>query len=216
MPSTAFTAQGSTLTIGAVVAAKTLTAITQASPGLFTSTAHGLLAGAVVVIATVVGMTQVNGLVGVVRSDVTANTFTLGGINTTAFTAYGSGGTATGIAAAIGNMTAFPLPGGAKAEIDVTNLNSTNKEYIAGNADLGTMTVNFDVDGASPSDQGQQALRSSNLCSGNVPSAFVCTLPNGRTRAFNGFVKQYGETSGVDQKYAGTAAIRIVSFITYG
>lgn len=213
MPSTAINAQGSTLGLGTVIAAKTITAITQANPVVLTSTAHGLNAGDVVTIAAVVGMTQINGLVGVVAAlGLTANTFSLGGIDSTAFTTYSSGGTATGSLILVGNLTAFPMPGGAKAEINVTNMNSLSTEFIAGLRDNGTMTINFDVD---QSDVGQQGLRSSNANSGNAASTFVVTLPNGKLRTFKGFVKQYGETSGVDQKFAGTCAIRITGTVVF-
>ncbi len=79
-------------------AAKTITAITQANPGVITSTAHGYSNGDWIFISTVVGMTQLNGNTYIVAG-VTANTFTLtdlfgNAVNTTTFGAYTSGGTA--------------------------------------------------------------------------------------------------------------------------
>ena len=84
---------------GAVLEAnKTITGITQANPGVVTSTAHGFSNGDTVVISGVVGMTQVNGKRFIVSS-VAANTFALQDIdgtnvNTTSYTAYSSGGIA--------------------------------------------------------------------------------------------------------------------------
>ena len=77
---------------------KTITGITQANPGVVTSTAHGFSNGDTVVISGVVGMTQVNGKRFKVAS-VAANTFALQDIdgvnvNTTSYTAYSSGGIA--------------------------------------------------------------------------------------------------------------------------
>ena len=77
---------------------KTITGITQANPGVVTSTAHGFSNGNTIVISGVVGMTQVNGKRFKVAS-VTANTFALQtidgtNVNTTSFTAYTSGGIA--------------------------------------------------------------------------------------------------------------------------
>lgn len=69
---------------------KTITAITQANPGKVTATGHGYATGDVKYISGVVGMTQVNGQ----RYTITvvdANNFTIG-VDTTAFTAYSSGG----------------------------------------------------------------------------------------------------------------------------
>lgn len=70
---------------------KTITGITQANPAVVTSTAHGYSNGDVVYIASVVGMTEVNGYYFTVAG-VTANTFQLSGIDSTAYTAYTSGG----------------------------------------------------------------------------------------------------------------------------
>lgn len=84
-------------TSGAV--AKTITGITAASPGVVTSAAHGLLAGQVIYIDSVVGMTEVNKQFYKIAR-VTTNSFslqTLGGtdFSTSGFTAYSSAGTAT-------------------------------------------------------------------------------------------------------------------------
>jgi hypothetical protein len=68
-----------------------ITGITKASPGVVTANAHGLVAGDKVKITEVVGMTEVNDVVFTVGT-VTANTFQLSGINTTAYTTYVSGG----------------------------------------------------------------------------------------------------------------------------
>ena len=78
--------------------AKTITAVTQASPGVLTSATHGFSDGDEIYITGVGGMTQLNDRNFIV-ANATANTFTLVdlfgvAINTTAFTAFTSGGTA--------------------------------------------------------------------------------------------------------------------------
>lgn len=82
-----------------VETAKNITAVTQANPGVVTSNAHGYSNGQWVYIDGVLGMTQVNGRFFKV-SAAAANTFALqdvGGTNidTTTFSAYVSGGTAS-------------------------------------------------------------------------------------------------------------------------
>lgn len=82
-----------------VEAAKTITNITQADPAVVTSTSHGFSNGEEVAISGVVGMTEVNGRNFKV-ANVAANTFelqTMDGtdLDSTAFTAYSSGGTAS-------------------------------------------------------------------------------------------------------------------------
>lgn len=69
-----------------------ITGATQANPCVITSNAHGLLNGDKVKIASVGGMTQLNGNVYTVANK-TTNTFELSGINSTAYGAYTSGGT---------------------------------------------------------------------------------------------------------------------------
>ena len=76
---------------------KTITAITQASPGVITCSSHGYLTGDEILITAVVGMTELNNIrFLVVKID--ANTFSLTdkdgvAINTTGYTAYSSAGT---------------------------------------------------------------------------------------------------------------------------
>jgi len=75
---------------------KTISGITQANPAVVTATSHGYSNGDEVVISGVVGMTEVNGKRFLV-ADKTTNTFELQNkdgtdINSSAFTAYSSGG----------------------------------------------------------------------------------------------------------------------------
>lgn len=72
---------------------KAITAISQAQYAQVTAAAHGFVQGQAVYIATVVGMTQVNGHWHLVKSVVDANSFTLY-TDTREYTAYTSGGTA--------------------------------------------------------------------------------------------------------------------------
>ena len=81
--------------------AKTITDVTKVSPGVLTSNSHGFSNGDEIFIASVGGMTELNGRNYRVANS-TTNTFTLTdlfgvAINTTSFTTYTSGGTATEI-----------------------------------------------------------------------------------------------------------------------
>ena len=81
--------------------AKTITAITKANPGVLTSNSHGFSNGDEIFIDSVGGMTELNGRNYRVANS-TTNTFTLvdlfgSAINTTSFTTFTSGGTATEI-----------------------------------------------------------------------------------------------------------------------
>lgn len=78
--------------------AKVITGITAAAQGVVTSNGHGFLDGDEVYLASIVGMTELNGQF-VIVSDKDANTFKMKDvdgnyINTSTYTAYASGGTA--------------------------------------------------------------------------------------------------------------------------
>jgi hypothetical protein len=78
---------------GLVTAATTaITAITKANPAVVTSNSHGMSNGDRVYITGVVGMTEVNNREFTVAG-ATTNTFQLSGVNSSAFTTYGSAGT---------------------------------------------------------------------------------------------------------------------------
>lgn len=72
---------------------KTITGITAADPAVVTIASHGFLNGWLIHLYDVVGMTEINGMVVRVANRDT-NTFECYGLNSTNFTAYGSGGKA--------------------------------------------------------------------------------------------------------------------------
>ena len=81
--------------------AKSITGITKANPGVLTSSSHGFSNGDEVFVDSIGGMTELNGRNYRV-ANATTNTFTLtdlfgNAMNTTGFTTYTSGGTATEI-----------------------------------------------------------------------------------------------------------------------
>jgi len=77
-------------------AAQSITAVTQANPAVVTITSHTFTNGDRVLISGVAGMTELNNREFTV-ANTTANTFELSGIDSTAFNAYTSGGTASKI-----------------------------------------------------------------------------------------------------------------------
>lgn len=70
--------------------AKTVTAITKASPGTVTSAAHGFANGDKVIFTIGTGMTELNNVTAII-GNVTTNTFDLLGVNTTSYTTFTSG-----------------------------------------------------------------------------------------------------------------------------
>lgn len=211
MPSTAITSQNSKVEVNTSTAgAKTLTAITQANPAVFTSTAHALTKGDVVTLASIAGMTQLNGVAGVVQYT-TANSFVLQGIDSTAMTAYSSGGTATPVAwTQVANVKTFSGMDGAAADIEVSNLQSVAKEFLMGLQDEGQFSMELDLDSTDPGQNAMLAARTA-LAKKN----FRLTLPNAATATFFGFCKKVSASGGVDQAMKRSVDIRITGAVTW-
>lgn len=115
----------------ALAAAKTISGITQASPGVVTSTTHGYSNGDYVFLS-VQGMRQLDDRVVRVAS-VTTDTFELEGVDTTAFDAFSSG-TAEKVTfgTSITTATSISASGGGNDFIDTTTIHSNAKSQIPG------------------------------------------------------------------------------------
>lgn len=155
--------------------AKTITAVTQANPGLVTSTAHGFVLGGVVKFSSISGMTQLNGNLFPV-DDPTTNDFEIP-INTTAYTAFATGSPANGIAEPVVfsefcELTGVNQQGAAANQIEVTTICSTAKEFEVGLSDSGTLALDFNWAG----NEAVQAAMNAAKISGD-PLAFKVTFP---------------------------------------
>lgn len=196
MASTAKLAQGSTLEIaGTAGTAITVTAATKASPILVTGT-HSLAVGDVVVFPSVglTGMPELGGRVGIVLSINTTVSFTAN-IDSTSFAAVGTGGTVTPQTwtkvSNVKDITGFE---GMVSEIDVSNLDSLAKEFRPGLEDFGGLTGTVDLD---PADAGQISCMKAK--SSALVTYFRLTYPSAVVkRAFQGFMKKFGEQLSVD------------------
>ena len=111
---------------------------------------------------------------------------------------------------AIGNVISFSGFDGEASELDITNLDSTAKEKMAGLQDFGNFSFEFHPD---YSDSGQDALRAAQA-SGALKT-FQLTLSDATTIDFTGVVKNAQSiTGGVDAPLAGSAAISVSGSIT--
>jgi len=167
----------------ALAAAKTITAITKANPGVATSTAHGYVNGDYVLL-TISGMYQVDGKV-VRVANVTANTFELEGVNTTSFDTFSSG-TAEAITfgTSITTATSVSASGGDFDFIDTTTIHSNVKTQIPGAANPAKYEFEniWDV-----SDTGLTAMKSAS--DSQAKRAFKFTFgTGGQIMAFAGYV----------------------------
>ena len=95
----------------------TVTGITKANPAVVTtSAAHGLVAGEKVRLISVGGMTEVNDRIYTVASP-SGSTFSLAGVNSTAYTTYTSGGTVEKVAPAFPSILSAPLISGSAMQM---------------------------------------------------------------------------------------------------
>lgn len=187
---------------------RTITGITNANPGVVTSTAHAQANGAVGIITGVNGMAQINNRAFVVANQA-ANTFELRGVDTTTaqgYSAYTSGGiftpyTMVEVGEVRGIASAFD---GEAADIDVTHLRSTGKEYLTGLAEFGNVSLTLWL--PATSDAGQTRLR--NLRETQTAMPFTITLASGQVAAFVGLVKSFA-LSGLEVDGAIQAACNI-------
>ena len=182
------------------------------NPCIVTSAAHGFSKGDRVTFAAVAGMTQLNTNTYSIEY-VTANTFSLFGVDSSAFTTYTSGGTATPVTfTPISEVSTFSGFDGQASEIDVTDLNSTAKEFKLGLIDNGgfTYTVNTVL-----SDGGQTAVRASRDT--GTSRQYKLTLPSGTPSiaTFTAFAKQVPVTGGVDAKVQSSVALRITGTVAW-
>lgn len=124
----------------ALAAAKTLSAITKASPGVVTSTAHGYSNGDIVFL-TVSGMYQLNDKP-VRVANVTANTFELEGIDTTLFETFSSGtAEKVTLGTSITTATTVSSSGGNFDFIDSTTIHANAKSQLPGLPEATTFTM---------------------------------------------------------------------------
>lgn len=109
-----------------------------------------------------------------------------------------------------GVSTVRDMRSGTAAEVDVTDLSSTAREFLLGLADNGTMGIDMFYD---PADPGQIILEG--LRETSAVNNFRVTVPNPlnspsvTTFTFAGFVQTFPFTAAVDAAITGTVSIRV-------
>jgi len=178
----------------AIAAAKTITGITKANPGVVSSTSHGYSNGDEVYLE-VQGMHQVNGRVFRVASTAT-DTFALEGENTTDFDTFSSG-TAQKLTMGTSISSAIDVSasGGEFDMIDTTTIHSAQKTEMPGLASAISYSMNHIWD---PTDAGQAALKAANDVQGKRAFKFQFGT-GGKVILFAGYVGFVGLPGGSAQ-----------------
>lgn len=210
MSTAAQLAQGTKLYIaGAGTAPVTITAISKALKAEITGT-HAYEKGDVVTFASVTGMTEINGLTATVV-DVTGTTKFCVDIDSRTFSTYTSGGTATGFAwTQIKEVKSIKPSGSSSTKIDVTDLDSTAKEYRSGLMDNGTLSADIHI---LESDAGQTAALAA--FTNSTVNSYKIVSP-AKTRTFNATCTKFPTIpdSSVDGVQTGSAEWQISGAVT--
>lgn len=186
---------------------RSITAITKADPAVVTSAGHGMSDGDVIKITGIVGMTELNDGVFVVNV-LSANTFELVDVNSTAYTAYSSGGKFD--KAAFSNfceLTGYNRQGGSSPEIDSTSLCSDAAEFEIGLPDFGTTQLDFKF---APQTTIQLAIAEFYTgANAGTKTAVRIDLPKSGGRMVQlGFIQQTSESAANNGIWTGSMTIR--------
>lgn len=207
----ALKSQGTTLHIGSGTSgAKTVTAITKAFQAEVSSAAHGLAKGDRVTFASIVGMTELNGQTATVV-DAGVNTFVIN-VDSRTYTTYTSGGTATPVTwSKMAEIKDINPSGATVNEADVTDLDSTGKEFFPGLQDSGDVSLEVNY---LPTDAGQAAARTA--FEGSEIKPYKITSPQGTTYTFNALLKSFPTIpkASVDGVQSGTISLKISGSVT--
>lgn len=99
---------------------------------------------------------------------------------------------------------------GAAAEIDVTHLESTAKEFLMGLQDFGTFQLDVNY---LPDDPGQVEARAAKAS--QTKKLFLITFSDNNTAQFQGFVLSASISGGVDSKVDSSMSIRVSGDVTF-
>lgn len=112
----------------------------------------------------------------------------------------------------IENVVSFTGFDGEANELDTTNLASVAKERILGLQDFGSFSMEIHPD-FSAGATGQNALRAAQAA--GTTHAFIVTLPDTTTMAFQGLVKNATSTTGgVDAVLGGSVSLAVDGDVT--
>lgn len=173
-------------------AAKTVTAVTLANPGVATSTAHGLADGAAGYMNGVTGMVQLDGQAVRVNSPA-ADTFQLEGINTADYPAFTAGTFVPVTAwATLSRAASYQIGGGDADKLDNTTLLDAIKQEV--NGLLAAQTISIDLKLETTDDEALQLINAAAVAQDYL--VFRITLADGAQRLFRGQPSMFGESVG--------------------
>jgi hypothetical protein len=188
-----------------VAAAKTITAITLAKPGVATSTAHALADGTVGFLDAVAGMVNLDGQA--VRIDApAANTFELQGIDTTTYPAFTAGTfVPVTVWSTLSRSTSYNIGGGAAEKIKTTVLLDEIEQQA--NGLLAAQTVSFNINHETVDEEALQLIATAAINQAYL--VFRITFKDGAQRIFRGQPSMPGEDVGQGALATGTIEVTV-------
>lgn len=183
----------------AIAAAKTITAVTKAAPGVFSSTAHGYANGDIVYLE-ILGMVELNGRLFKVVN-VATDTFQVAGVDgvtgldTTLYSTFTSGtAKKVTLGTSITGVQEFNFAGGDIKTVDTTTVNDVQDTQIVvgASAQSADMTMQWD-----PAAVAQQAMIAAFQTRAN--KGFKVVWPDGAWAAWYGTVGYTGAPGGGKQ-----------------
>lgn len=196
-------------------AAKTVTTLTLANPGVATSSAHGMANGTVGYwTPTGGGMPQIDGQATRVYNQAT-NTFETQGLDTTNFSAWVTGGTFTPVATwgTLSEMTGYNYGGGTADQLDDTKSLDIVKQTLFGT--LPSDVVQIDM--LSQTYSGTVLAFIESLALNQQYGVFRVTIgQDGSVRVFRGMPSRPGESMTRGQLATGSFQIAVKGFVLKG
>lgn len=192
--------------------AKTVSAITQADPGVATSTSHGLSEGSVGYFSSVTGMVNLEGQA-VRLGTVATNTFELEDIDTTNYPAFTAGNFIPITAwSTLSKSTSISEGGGEAEKLNVTTLLDNIRQER--NGLLAAQTVQIGLLAESLASEALQLIRRAARDSDLL--VFRITWATGDVSIFRGEPSMPGRDVQQGQAGTGTISVTVKGFITEG
>ena len=188
-----------------VAAAKTITAISLANPGVATSTAHALADGTVGFLDAVAGMVNLDGQA--IRIDApAANTFELQGVDTTTYPAFTAGTfVPVTVWSTLSRSSSYNIGGGAAEKIKTTVLLDEIEQQA--NGLLAAQTVSFNINHETVDEEALQLISVAAINQAYL--VFRITFKDGAQRIFRGQPSMPGEDVGQGALATGTLEVTV-------
>lgn len=194
-------------------AAKNVTAVTLASPGVATSTSHGLSNGTVGYWTVAAGMVQLDGQATRVANQST-NAFDLQGLNTSSYSTFSGTQTFTPAATwgTVAETIGYQIGGGSPDILDDTRISDVIKQEIIGT--LPADTVQIDVLSQTYNSATMQVIEDASIAQTNL--VWRLTMQDGSVRVWRGIPSRPGESLQRQQLATGSFQCTVKGFVLKG